>query len=135
MDQTGVPALGHAPDRAIRGRLGAIVVDGVLVGLLCGALAKPLGGNNLGGTILAALVLQFLYFFGQEASGGKTIGKRHARLRVVNVDGSPPTLQQVAIRNALRVFDTLPLFYASGLVSVMGRDARDLVDQAPATLG
>jgi len=30
-----------------------------------------------------------------------------------------PTARQYAIRNALRIFDAIPMFYASGLVAIM----------------
>ncbi|MEA2496455.1 MAG: hypothetical protein QOJ29_4366 [Thermoleophilaceae bacterium] len=119
MDHATVPMLGFAPDRAIRGRLSAILIDGLLVGLASRLLFPAIGIHSFGGITVAFIVLQFLYFFLQEASGGQTIGKHRANLRVVQLDGTAPTLQQVAIRNALRVFDALPLFYASGLVSVM----------------
>jgi uncharacterized RDD family membrane protein YckC len=111
-------ALGYAPDRAIRGRLTAIIIDGFLVGALSRLLIPGLGVHSVGGAALAFLSLQFLYFFLQEASTGKTIGKRRARVRVVQLDGTAPTAKQLAIRNVLRCFDTLPMFYASGLVSV-----------------
>jgi uncharacterized RDD family membrane protein YckC len=111
------PALGFAPDRAIRARLGALLVDGVILGV---GTRVALGGvGDFGTALVLAVLIQFVYFFVQEASGGQTIGKRAARLRVVQLDGGAPTLAQIAIRNALRVFDALPLLYASGLVAVM----------------
>jgi uncharacterized RDD family membrane protein YckC len=118
VDRTAPAALGYAPDRAIRGRLVAIVIDGSLVGGLSRLVIPGLGVHSVAGAGLAFLILQFLYFFIQEASTGKTLGKRRARLRVVQLDGTPPTPKQLAIRNALRAFDTLPMFYASGLISV-----------------
>jgi uncharacterized RDD family membrane protein YckC len=111
------PALGFAPDRAIRARAGALLLDGVILGV---ATRLALGGvGDFGTAVLLAVLIQFAYFVVQEASGGQTIGKRAARLRVVQLDGSAPTLGQVAIRNALRIFDALPLLYASGSVAVM----------------
>jgi uncharacterized RDD family membrane protein YckC len=119
VDQTVAPALGYAPDRAIRARLNAIIIDGVLVGVLSRLLIPGLGLHSLASASLAFLILQFVYFFVQEAASGKTIGKRRSRLRVVQLDGTAPTLKQLAIRNALRCFDALPMFYASGLLSVI----------------
>ncbi len=117
--KTAARALGYAPDRAIRGRLGAILLDGFLLGLAYRFLLPALGVQSAEATVLWILVLQFLYFFLLEAFAGKTLGKARAHVRVVSLDGTPPTLGQLAIRNALRIFDALPLFYASGLVSVM----------------
>jgi uncharacterized RDD family membrane protein YckC len=118
VDHTVPSALGYAPDRAIRARLSAIVIDGFLVGALSRLLIPGLGVHSVAGAGLAFLILQFLYFFSQEASAGKTLGKRRACVRVVQLDGTAPTVKQLAIRNALRSFDTLPMFYASGLISV-----------------
>jgi uncharacterized RDD family membrane protein YckC len=110
-------ALGFAPDRAIRARATAVFVDGVIIGI---AIRLALGGvDGVGTAVLLALLIQFAYFFVQEATLGQTIGKRAARVGVVQLDGSAPTTGQIAIRNALRIFDTLPLLYASGLVAVM----------------
>src|SRR3954447_11208332 len=112
-----VAALGLAPDRAIRARVTALFVDGVILGI---ATRLALGGVDGFGTAgPLAILIQFAYFFIQEAAGGQTIGKRAVRLRVVQLDGNTPTLAQVAVRNALRIFDALPLLYASGLVAVM----------------
>jgi uncharacterized RDD family membrane protein YckC len=113
------PALGYAPDRAIRSRLTAIVIDGFLLGILIRVLVPALGADTFAAATFAALALQFLYFFLQEALSGKTVGKRGGRVRVVALDGSAPTIQQLAIRNALRCFDVLPMLYASGLISLM----------------
>jgi uncharacterized RDD family membrane protein YckC len=112
-----VPALGFAPDRALRPRATALIVDGVILGI---ATRLVLGGvDGFGTAALLAILIQFAYFFIQESAGGQTIGKRAARLRVVQLDGNTPTVAQVAVRNALRIFDALPLLYASGLVAVM----------------
>lgn len=126
MDSAVAPGLGYSPDRAIRARLGAIFLDGALVGLLSRLLIPALGVSTLAGAIFAGLAIQFVYFFAQEVATGQTLGKRATRLRVVSLDGTSPTLKQLAIRNALRVFDAMPMFYASGLVSVMwsGPDRR-----------
>ncbi|HEX4732824.1 MAG TPA: RDD family protein [Thermoleophilaceae bacterium] len=117
--QQSAPALGLAPDRAIRGRLPALLIDGILIALITPLVTGAVGIKNFGGILLAGAGVQFLYFFLQEAAGGRTIGKRVGGVHVVRLDGGPVDLQQVAVRNALRFFDALPLFYASGLLSVM----------------
>jgi uncharacterized RDD family membrane protein YckC len=111
--------LGYAPDRAIRGRIAAIVIDGLLSAFLIGFVINAAGIDTAGVALLTVVVVHFLYFFLQEGFTGKTIGKRVARMRVVQLDGTEPTLQQYAIRNALRIFDAIPMFYASGLVAIM----------------
>src|SRR3954452_5638535 len=112
-----VASLGMAPDRALRARTAALLVDGVILGLITRGLVSSV--DSVGAAALLAIGTFFLYFFVQEANGGKTVGKRVARIHVVQLDGGRPTLRQVAIRDALRIFDALPLLYASGLVAVM----------------
>lgn len=111
-------ALGFAPDRALRARTTALLIDGVILGVITRLVVGPI--DDVGTATIAGILLLFGYFFVLEAAtGARTIGKRAVRLRVVQLDGQPPTTRQLAIRNALRVVDALPLLYASGLVAVM----------------
>lgn len=111
-------ALGFAPDRALRARTAALLIDGVILGLVTRLATNSI--DDFGTAALVGVLILFGYFFLLEAAtGAQTIGKRAARLRVVQLDGQPPTTQQIAIRNALRIVDALPLLYASGLVAVM----------------
>lgn len=123
------------PDVAVRARLSAIVMDGIIVGIPTGVLEAALGSTARSpDTVLLFLGLQFLYFFAFELSRGQTIGKRRYHLRVVSRDGSPLTMRQVAIRNVLRFIDVLPLLYASGLLSMMrtGRARRQRIGDVAA---
>ncbi|HUX73107.1 MAG TPA: RDD family protein [Steroidobacteraceae bacterium] len=64
-----------------------------------------------------ALAIYFLYHPVVEILlRGQTPGKRKAGVRIVARDGSEPDLRAILIRNALRPIDSLPLFYAVGLV-------------------
>jgi uncharacterized RDD family membrane protein YckC len=112
-----IAALGLAPDRAIRARAAALLIDNVILGVITRLLVASV--DDAATAVLLALGIFFLYFFVQEANGGRTLGKRAAHIRVVRIDGQPVTLEHAAIRNALRIFDALPLLYASGLVAVM----------------
>ncbi len=47
---------------------------------------------------------------------GQTIGKRRAGIRVIQMNGLPVTVSSVLIRNIIRLFDFLPLFYGLGLI-------------------
>jgi uncharacterized RDD family membrane protein YckC len=118
-----VAATSVAPDRAVRARVNAAVLDGILLGIPSAALAAHAGTNGhvsvSGRAGLLALAAQFLYFTACEAACGQTIGKRAFRVRVVALDGSPITLRMAAVRNMLRLIDVLPLFYASGLLSLV----------------
>ena len=66
---------------------------------------------------------------------GRTLGKKLARLRVVDGRGLPITLEQSFVRNIVRALDFLPLFYGlGGLVSLLDRDHRRLGDILADTL-
>jgi uncharacterized RDD family membrane protein YckC len=108
------------PQRAVRGRLNAIILDLILLGLADRVLLAVAGGPTQATTvILLFLGLQFAYFFGFEVRDGQTIGKRIFHVRVVTLAGAPPKPRQVAWRTVLRLVDSLPLLYASGLISLM----------------
>lgn len=62
--------------------------------------------------------IYFLYHLVLEVATGRTPGKRIAGVRIVSVDGQPPGIGALAIRNVLRILDSL-LFYAVGLISVL----------------
>lgn len=66
---------------------------------------------------------------------GQTIGKRVLRLRVVDAEGMRLEFSQVAIRNLLRVVDSLPLFYlVGGATAFLSRKAQRLGDIAANTV-
>ncbi|MYD97283.1 MAG: RDD family protein [Gammaproteobacteria bacterium] len=62
--------------------------------------------------------IYFLYHLVLEVATGRTPGKRIAGVRIVSVDGQPPGVGALAIRNVLRILDSL-LFYSVGLISVL----------------
>ncbi len=64
---------------------------------------------------LAAAAYHFVF----EARGGQTIGKRRYGIRVVAADGGPASPRAVAIRSVVRIFDSLPLCYLVGLISMV----------------
>lgn len=116
-----VVTAGQAPtEAAIRWRLGAAAIDNLLVYalylLLCGILHwRALTVGHL----LVLLVLGVVYHFAFESNGGQTIGKRFYGIRVVSVDGGPPTAKGIALRSVLRCIDALPFWYLSGLVNMV----------------
>jgi len=108
------------PDAAIRSRLNAAVLDGIVLGVLIEIVVRARGGATLSGdNLLLAYIGQFLYFAVCESLWGQTLGKRAYGIRVTSLDGSPASPRQIAIRNVLRFIDALPAFYASGLLSLM----------------
>ena len=109
----------QAPQAALRARFNAAILDLLLLGALSQALAPSLApGADAATRAGLFLAFQFVYFFLLELWRGQTIGKRVFHVRVASADGHPASTGQIATRNALRVFDTLPYLYASGLFSL-----------------
>ena len=109
-------------------RIGALIIDGVLFGVVFVIVAIAAGGGHSGhghasvhmsGTpFLVYLLAWFAYFTICEATTGQTLGKRLLRVRVVDADGTPPGWGQYATRNLLRLVDALPVFYIVCLISI-----------------
>ncbi|MBV9606220.1 MAG: RDD family protein [Solirubrobacterales bacterium] len=119
---TATDAVGaaDAADAAVRWRMRAARVDNLLV---------------YGGYLLACAVLHWrvataahliwlavagvAYHFVLESRGGQTVGKRRYGIRVVAADGGPASARAIAIRSLVRVIDSLPVCYVSGLISMV----------------
>ncbi len=90
--------------------------------------------------LLAVLACLFLllvayYILFELGWSGQTPGKRLVGLRVLHSDGTPITLVDTLLRNVLRLFDFLPLYYGLGvLVMFLNQDARRLGDLAAGTV-
>jgi uncharacterized RDD family membrane protein YckC len=114
-------ASGVSPaDAAVRWRVGAAIIDNFIVYgayvVLCALLHwRVVSLSHVWALVLAGVA----YHFVLEARDGQTIGKRRYGIRVVSLDGEMPTARAVAIRSVLRVIDQLPLWYLSGLVSMV----------------
>jgi uncharacterized RDD family membrane protein YckC len=66
---------------------------------------------------------------------GQTVGKRLLGLRVVDVQGFKLQFSQIVIRNLLRFFDSLPLFYlVGGAACILSGKAQRLGDFAANTV-
>ena len=55
------------------------------------------------------LLASLIYFFLCEALGAQTLGKRALGLRVMQRDGSAPTVNQISVRTVLRLIDHSPI--------------------------
>ena len=70
--------------------------------------------------ILFGFLLQFGYFMLFEAIwNGQTPGKRVTRLRVIQDSGRPITVYQAISRNLMRIVDSLPTMYVTGIISML----------------
>jgi len=112
----------------IGSRLVATIVDMLVkVGLLIAlwVIGSAVGGDEAGGFLLAVLIVaSFLVFFGYDVAfealaSGRTPGKRAAGLRVVRLGGEPVGFVASAVRNLLRLVDSLPGIYAVGAACIL----------------
>jgi len=114
-------------------RAEALIIDGLLVAVVVGALGYLVGtavvGGSLGGLGVLFLTLEFgvpivflVYQAAFEGYYGQTLGKRARGIVVVKDDGSQCTWGAAIVRNLLRVVDMLPVFYLVGIVSAYVTD-------------
>jgi uncharacterized RDD family membrane protein YckC len=100
-------------DLAIVGAGGAAIL--VAAGVLGGdgrSLGAPLAGVVVGWALY--------YYFACESGGGQTVGKRLTRLRVVQLDGGPAGIREIAVRTVLRLVDTALV----GLIAMLATGER-----------
>jgi uncharacterized RDD family membrane protein YckC len=90
--------------------------------------------------IAISTLVAFLWFWGyftlfEAFWGGRTPGKRLAKIRVIQRSGRGIGLFEAMTRNLVRVVDQFPLIYAVGAVSIfVTRDHQRLGDLAAGTL-
>jgi uncharacterized RDD family membrane protein YckC len=111
-------------------RIGALLIDSVLFGIVFVVLGVATGGGtashghagvHLGpSTTLVWLGTIYAYHFVCEATTGQTLGKKLLGIRVVNLDGTRAGAGAVLVRTVLRLIDALPILYIVGLASVLG---------------
>ena len=104
---TGAPVnrglLGESRRKLDSRRLGAWLIDGILIGVLTTPLMLRYG-TGLGTKVLAAALL-LAYYFLFDVTSGQTIGKRVTGLRAVMADGSPLTERAASGRSVLLIID------------------------------
>ncbi len=130
------------PLAGLGSRFAALLVDTLLQGVVFIATVILLIVTGAGGftewaiTAVVAFALIFVYPVAFElCAGGRTPGKRWSSLRVISADGSPVTFRGSALRNLVRLADTLPLFYLAGAVTIFAtRSNQRLGDLAAGTL-
>ncbi|MCU0626818.1 MAG: RDD family protein, partial [Gemmatimonadaceae bacterium] len=130
----GIPASGVAPVPGGRlRRLGAYVIDTVIVSLIGGILVGLTGVASWGlrdasvagaamATTLVGWVPAFLYYAYFESDAGATPGKRICNLRVIGPDGAAPSFGRAAGRWLGRVL--FPLTLGIGVLMILFRDDR-----------
>jgi uncharacterized RDD family membrane protein YckC len=127
----------------IGSRFLAWLVDAGLIVILgtagfCFGIALEMGRQGMGMALILLWIfaLTWGYFLLFEwLWHGQTPGKRLLGIRVIQWQGTSVTFYQSAVRNILRVVDSLPIFYALGFcVAACNRESRRLGDIAAGTL-
>ncbi len=86
----------------------AVVVDGIIVGVVTGIVLK-IGGANLGQVLGGAIGLAYYVYF--EGGQGATLGKKVLGLRVISTAGASPIgYGSAAVRYVGRIVSAIPLF-------------------------
>jgi len=114
-------------------------------------VSQATGWVVLGASTLLGIAYHVYY---EAAREGKSPGKAMTGLRVISVDGGSIGVEQSAVRNIMRIVDSLPFLYAAGVVSLLATaknqrlgdlaagamvvkerlDVREEVPQQPATI-
>ena len=99
-------------------------------------IVAPFGRLGAGFGMIMFFVLSYLYpILCEQLMQGTTPGKRVLGLRVVHDNGTPVGWSASIVRNLLRPADFAPLFYGSGLVSMLlSPDFKRLGDLAAGTV-
>jgi uncharacterized RDD family membrane protein YckC len=130
------------PLAGLGSRFVALLVDTLLQMLALVAVVVILvvtdAGGFAAGAVLAVIgfALIFAYPVAFElAAAGRTPGKRWSHLRVVCDDGSPVTFRASALRNLVRLVDSLPGLYLIGAIAIFAtRNNQRLGDLAAGTI-
>ena len=91
---------------------------------MTGAFSFDLYGSAAWPFIGAWGLIVLLYFVVLEGTMGATVGKKVAKIRVVQEDGKPCGIVPSLIRNILRIIDELPLLYIIGIILVSRSDKK-----------
>ena len=132
-------------------RAGAAILDALIQGALLLVLAFVIGAMSSGDAsdfpgsssdpsgsevflIAAALinvvmfvVLFFYFVFFETLWSGRTPGKRAFGIRVVQLSGARLGFKASMVRNLLRIADLLPMFYLTGIITVVSSERNQRV--------
>lgn len=113
-------------------RVGAAAIDGVILAIATivvliavvmigsASVSEDMFSLVIGfGALLVFVILFGYYLLFETLNSGRTPGKSALGIRVIRADGTPLGFGAVAIRTLLRMVDSLPAFYATGIVSIL----------------
>jgi uncharacterized RDD family membrane protein YckC len=118
----------------------AVIIDGILLGIVGYAIAGVTGGatgtgfNLSGAPFFLWLLISLGYYILMEGTKGATLGKMAMKLKVVKVDGGAIDWQAAIVRNVVRLVDGL-FFYLVGAIAVwVSKKKQRLGDMAASTI-
>jgi uncharacterized RDD family membrane protein YckC len=115
-----VHSVPNAPDAVLGSRIPAAIIDNIVVSAIYLVMCSVFGWRVYAlSNLWVAVVLGIAYHFVLESRNGQTIGKRQYTICVRATDGQPARARAIAIRSVLRPIDQLPLFWASGFISMV----------------
>jgi len=126
--------IAYVVDLFVRGTIVFAIVIAAVAGGVLGT--EGLEGAGIGVVLVVMFAVEWGYYVLLETlTGGRSLGKRAMRLRVVKQGGLPLGFGDSVLRNLLRAADFLPNLYAIGLL-VMSNDRcfRRLGDMVAGTL-
>lgn len=110
MGQTFSPMQAQAAGVGVR--FVALFIDGIILSIVSGIIQAIIIGvtHSAGAAGFLSFVIAMGYLIIMEGQRGTTLGKMALGLRVVNLDGTPITMNQSVIRNLLLLVDEVPFF-------------------------
>jgi uncharacterized RDD family membrane protein YckC len=87
-------------------RLGATIIDWIILGVIGGILQRVLGGGVGGGLSTLVSIAYLLYFW---TSTGQTLGHKLLGLKVTKTDGGPIDITTAIIRYVGTIIAAIPL--------------------------
>jgi len=129
--------LALAADTLLQVAVGFVLVMIFMVSALSLSLFSKVAGIwTFAIGVFAIFSLQFGYFALFEALwNGQTPGKRWTHLRVIKDSGRPISAYDAILRNLLRIVDSLPTMYATGLITMLiSKENKRVGDYAAGTV-
>jgi len=139
------PSTGYNPPSPLAdlgSRIGAGIVDYIIIGVITGILALllflpfgvmtgtgmtdffPRWFSGFFGILILMAFLWLIYFTYFEGTSGQTIGKKLTHIKVIKEDGSKCDFGSALVRNILRIVDHLPFLYLLGIMLIAATEKR-----------
>lgn len=133
MTQQGSPVTTELDTDVLGHRVGAIIIDWILVSLVVGVITTIFNVGAIGFVVIA-IALYLAYFMVAEAKWGQTPGKVALGIRVVSEDGTPISDGQALSRNLWRFIDGIGYYLVGFVFAASSNQNQRLGDRRADTL-